>query len=259
MKYAIIENEEYARLNLQHSIEQLRPEYECAFTAESVSESIRKIQSESGLQLIFMDIELDDGNCFEIFKQVDIGIPIIFTTAYDEFAIRAFKENSIDYLLKPISEEDIEFALKKFERFIEKMEEGRSPIAPSYSELVPVMSKRNHDRVLISTGSGYSFVNISDIAWAEAGDKYITLILKDGSERVTDFKSLGEVLEVFPKESFYQISRSVVASIGSISGVNKYFKGRLRINLTAGKNTRTETLTAQRRDEFLNWFGYSPH
>lgn len=257
MKYAIIENEEFARLNLQHTIEALRSGYECVFTAETISECIHFFNTSPDLQLIFMDIELGDGNCFEIFNKTDIDIPVIFTTAYDEYAIRAFKENSIDYILKPVTEEDLELALKKFERIVSKTGSDALNQRPHYSELASGMSKRSHERVLISNGDGYSFVNIADVAWAEAGDKYITLVLKDGTMRITDLRSLGEVSEVFPSDIFYQVSRSVIASIDSIAKVCKFFKGRLSIRLEAGKQTRTETLSAPRREDFLNWFGYS--
>lgn len=257
MRYAIIENEEFARLSLQHTIEALRPGYECIFTAETISECIHFFNTSPDLQLIFMDIELGDGSCFEIFNQIDIDIPIIFTTAYDEYAIRAFKENSIDYILKPVTEEDLELALKKFERIVGRIEGDTFSRTPHYSEFASGMSKRNHERVLISNGDGYSFVNIADVAWAEAGDKYITLVLKDGTMCITDLKSLGEVAEVFPSDTFYQVSRSVITSIDSIAKVCKFFKGRLRIQLEAGTHTRTETLSAPRREDFLNWFGYS--
>ncbi len=115
MKYAIIENEVFARLNLQNIVETLRPGYQLVFTAETVADAIAGISSNSDLDLVFMDIELDDGNCFEIFDKIMVKTPVIFTTAYDDYAIKAFKVNSIDYLLKPVVEDDMKAAIEKFE------------------------------------------------------------------------------------------------------------------------------------------------
>ena len=115
MKYAIIENEVFARLNLQNIVETLRPGYQLVFTAETVADAIAGISSNSDLDLVFMDIELDDGNCFEIFDRIMVKTPVIFTTAYDDYAIKAFKVNSIDYLLKPVVEDDMKAAIEKFE------------------------------------------------------------------------------------------------------------------------------------------------
>lgn len=112
MKYAIIENEVFARLNLQNIVETLRPGYQLVFTAETVADAIAGISSNSDLDLVFMDIELDDGNCFEIFDRIMVKTPVIFTTAYDDYAIKAFKVNSIDYLLKPVVEDDMKAAIK---------------------------------------------------------------------------------------------------------------------------------------------------
>ncbi|WP_051530718.1 LytR/AlgR family response regulator transcription factor [Prevotella dentasini] len=99
-KYAIIENEPISLESLKQTVAVLRPEYELVFTAESVEESIAFFQESPGVDLVFMDIELVDGNCFEIFGKVEVHTPIIFTTAYDTFALQAFKVNSVDYLLK---------------------------------------------------------------------------------------------------------------------------------------------------------------
>ena len=118
MKYIIIENEYYALKNLNDIISSLRPDYKMTFSCESVEDAIRyfKIHPNEA-DLIFMDIELVDGNCFEIFENVTIEIPVIFCTAYNQFAIDAFKHHSIDYLLKPLSETQVGQALEKFEKY----------------------------------------------------------------------------------------------------------------------------------------------
>lgn len=249
MKYAIIENEEYARINLKRILQAIRKDAECVFESETVKDSKDFFASGDRVDLVFMDIELDDGNCFEIFPSMNPDVPVVFTTAYDEYAIRAFKVNSVDYILKPVGEEDIEAAVRKFEQ--------RQDTTIDYSRLASEIARQRHDRILISSGSGYSFVRTADVAWIEAADKYISLVLNDGSVKVTDLTSLGEALRFLDPMCFYQVSRSVVASIDSIQKVSKYFKGRLRVELRAGKEERTETVTAARKDDFLDWLGNS--
>lgn len=250
MKYAIIENEEFARINLREVIESVRPGYKCVFTAETVEECIGYFSADPDIQLVFMDIELDDGNCFEIFRRTEIKTPIIFTTAYDEYAIQAFKVNSIDYLLKPVSEEDVERALRKFESI-----QSHSP--RDYRDMAAEITSRRRHRILISDSGGYSFVSTDDIAWFEAEDKYISIVLLSGKRLLTDFASLSDVMEALDPDRFFQISRKVVASIESIGKISKYFKGRLQVNLEVSNEKRTETVSAARRAEFLGWLGHT--
>ena len=96
INYAIIENEEYAKRMLEHSISTLRPDYRLVFTSDNIADTVDWLASRADVDLIFMDIELDDGNCFDIFNQVHVDTPVIFTTAYDDYAIKAFKVNSVD-------------------------------------------------------------------------------------------------------------------------------------------------------------------
>lgn len=251
MKYAIIENEEFARINLKEVIETVRPAYRCAFTAETVEECVKYFGSANDIQLMFMDIELDDGNCFEIFRRTEIKTPVIFTTAYDEYAIQAFKVNSVDYLLKPVSEEDVVRAIRKFESM-------QMPPASDYRAVAAEISRaRSRRRILISNADSYSFISTDDIAWFEAEDKYVSIVLRSGKRMLTDFSSLTDVMEVLDPDRFFHISRSVVASIESIGKISKFFKGRLRVNLAAGATERTETVSAARRPEFLGWLGHS--
>lgn len=252
MKYAIIENEEFARRQLQQTVQTLRPASVLLFTAETVEESLEKLAEHPDVELIFMDIELDDGNCFEIFRRQQVDTPVIFTTAYDQYAIRAFKVNSIDYLLKPHESDDVAAALRRFEA-------RTAPVIPDYAQVAAALAPAppTRTRLLVSSGADYYYVPVSEVAWLESEDKYVMVVLLDGHRRLTDFASLQEVAGVLPPASFFQLSRSVVASISAITKVSKHFKGRLRVELKAGERRRSETVSAARRPEFLDWFGYS--
>lgn len=196
-----------------------------------------------------MDIELDDGISFDIFNKCDVNVPVIFTTAYDEYAIRAFKVNSIDYLLKPYGEEDVHGALEKYDQI--------SKAVKDYAERHRTVARTHaRSRILVNTGNTYTHVATDKIAWVESGDKYISIVLEGGRTLLTDFTSLGDMLDVLDPDRFYQISRSVIVSIDAIDKVSKYFKGRLMVQMCAGDAERSETVSAARRDEFLDWLGH---
>lgn len=249
MRYAIIENEDYALQNLKAIVEQIRPDYSLVFTAESVEESVEYFSSHPQLDLVFIDIELSDSNCFSIFEKVEVETPVIFTTAYDDYALRAFKVNSVDYLLKPIGEKEVRQAIEKFER---NLRDGSNNAL-----------KKNHDassralrrRILISLGNHYSYVNIADVLYFIREDKYVNAVLRDGYVRITDFQNLTEVLDCVDNEAFFLISRNVVAHIDAIGSVCKWFNGRLNVTIGSGEQQRSIVISSSRKKDFLDWLG----
>jgi DNA-binding LytR/AlgR family response regulator len=256
MRYAIVENEELALLNMRRSVEELRPDYLLVFTAESVEDTITQLQAHTQLDLIFMDIELTDGNCFQIFQQVKVSTPIIFTTAYDDYAIQAFKVNSIDYLLKPISDRELQRAIEKFE-----MLHTPAAVVPDYARLVDCFRNITptphplRDRILIKVGDNYSNVGMNDIAYFLRDDKYVTAVLTNGKRRITDFQNLNEVEQCVDPYRFFQLSRNIITNITAISKVSKWFKGRLNVTISAGDDHETVVVSAARKDDFLDWYG----
>ena len=120
IKYAVIENEYYSAKQLIKFVASVRPDYRLCFCAESVEDTVELLRSSPDLDLIFMDIELVDGDCFDIIRKVEIDVPVIFTTAYSDFAIKAFRMYCIDYILKPLTEEKIGKALDRFRVRFEK-------------------------------------------------------------------------------------------------------------------------------------------
>ena len=137
-----------------------------------------------------MDIELSDGNSFEIFHHKKITTPIIFTTAYNDFAIQAFKVNSINYLLKP-------YSLHELEKAIVKLEQITSFVKLDYTEIISSFSpKKSRDRILISIGDNYSFVKTTDVAYFLRDEKYVYVILNNGIKNITDFMNLKKFLRL---------------------------------------------------------------
>jgi len=254
MNYIIIENEYFALESLKSIVEQLRPDYKLLFTAESVEDSVDYLKQNKQANLIFMDIELVDGNCFEIFRQVEIDIPIIFTTAYDEFAIQAFKVNSVGYVLKPVSESAIVEVLDKFERY-----HTDTPSANiDYKALEPLIApKSSKKRLLANVGDNYIHVDMDDVTCFLSEDKYIFVITQSGKRLVTSYTNLGQVEAEIDPEQFFQVSRSIIVNINAIARVAKYFNGRLKVILKGNNDAGDIIVSAAKRDQFLKWMGGS--
>lgn len=255
MRYAVIENEEFARLSLCRMLEELRPDWELIFTSESVEETIDELQDSNPYpELIFMDIELDDGSCFDIFKQITITCPIVFTTAFENFALQAFEVNSVGYLLKPVTLEKLTKMLVKIEGLGRSLSSSVRTGA-TIKEPTPVVA--THGRILISHRDSYTFISSDEVAFFTAEDKCVSVTLKNGTAYLTDFSTLSDCMNVLDRNKFFHLSRNTVVNIDCISKVTKFFKGRLNVDISAGPSTQTVTVSSARKIEFLNWLGHS--
>lgn len=240
MKYAIFEDELFASQRLQLCMSKLRPNYELVKTGTAVAEAIDYFNGKPDIDIAFMDVELADANCFVLFERANVTVPLIFTTAYEEFALKAFKVNTVDYLLKPIDEAAVLLAINKFEK-----------MAPA----TPVHLPDKQQRILILSGDNYTYANISDIAYVMSEGNYTYIYLTDGRHKLTNFKNLSEAEKALEGHDFFQLSRNIIASINSIRRVSKYFHGRLLVQIASGDDHREVTVSSSRKDEFLNWFG----
>ncbi len=179
--FAIIEDETFAMCHLQKMIERLRPQWRLSFTAKGVEQSVEMLRAYTDVDLIFMDIQLGDGECFEIFRRIQCNRPIIFTTAYDEYAIRAFKVKSIDYLLKPVDEKELEAAIVKFE----ELTGSESPReVPDYAAAAKDMYR---GRILLRSGDNYAYINSEDIAYVMSEDNCVFIYPHHGPRLLTVF------------------------------------------------------------------------
>ncbi len=254
MRYVIIENEYFALENLRKLMNQIQPQGELVFSAESVRECIAFFSENPAVDLVFMDIELVDGNCFQVLEQTEIRCPVIFTTAYDHFALEAFRLDTVDYLLKPISEAPLHRAIEKFQR--RQIAVPDESMMAHLSKVFPTKTQWS-SRILVSDGDGYSFVNIDDINFFFAEDKYVLLMDSNGHERITFFPSLAKVEEEVNPARFFRVNRKILASIDSVQKVSRFPGGRLRVQLKSGSHTRNELISPVRRTAFLDWLGTS--
>jgi len=231
VKIILIEDELYNLRLLEGMIKKLRPGWEVVKTFESVKSSIEWLQQNPHPDLFFMDIQLADGLCFSIFDQVEVKSMVIFTTAYDNYAIRAFKVNSIDYLLKPFKEKDLEAAIEKFENFRQLSEKVASN--QDYSEILEAIregEKKYRKRFLVSKGAAFYKLPVEDIAYFYSETRTTTAVTFNRQNHVVDF-SLEALEEQLDPETFFRVNRQVVVNIQSIEKIENYFGGKLKVRM----------------------------
>ncbi|MGL1887129.1 MAG: LytTR family DNA-binding domain-containing protein [Reichenbachiella sp.] len=256
MKVLIIEDERFAQEELKRLLVLSSFDVEVIDCFESIEESVEWFNENQEPDLAFMDIQLSDGISFEIFQKVKVSCPIIFTTAFDNYALKAFKVNSIDYLLKPIEKEGLEAALKKYVELQGKEEEPDSNLALSNDQVEQLMKladdqKEYKKRFIIKTGDKIRHVAVEDIAYFYAEDDYTYLVAKEGAKFIISFK-LDELVKLLDPNDFFRLSRKYIANIHSINLVNKYFNSRLEVILEP--ETKDQLLISRVRvPEFMEW------
>ncbi|PLX18625.1 MAG: DNA-binding response regulator [Salinivirgaceae bacterium] len=243
MKALIIEDELHNTRLLSGMIQKIRPEWEIVGTLESVQESVEFLNKEQQPDVIFMDIQLSDGTCFSIFDEVEVNSLVIFTTAYDEYAIKSFKVNSIDYLLKPISEELLLDAVLKFEKFYEKM---NVKINTDYGKLVELLKTSSYrKRFMVNGGKSLIKIEVENIAYFLTEDHATFIYTFDGNQYLLD--STMEKLEVeLDPERFFRTGRGTIINIASIEKVDAANGGKLIVNLVSplGNQVKVSRLKA---------------
>lgn len=252
MNIVIIEDEAPAMVRIKKLITQLLPEVNILGTADSIEASVALFNKHSQINLAFMDIELADGQSFEIFNQVNITCPVIFTTAYDEYALKAFKVNAIDYLLKPIEETELQRAIKKYKTL------GNVVPTPNYQEQFSALLKEMRpstagykNRFLIKTGTRLVSIPVEEMAVFHAADKTVYVHTIQQQKYIMDY-SLDELSKLLNPDYFFQLNRQVIAHIGSIRNIHTYFNGKLKVELT--HQVEDEILVSRERaGEFKTW------
>lgn len=245
MKYLIVEDERFAYEEVKRMITKLRPEYELEKQTKTVIDTIAFLKT-SAVDLILMDIRLADGNCFEVFNHLEVTTPVIFTTAYDEHAIKAFKLNSIDYLLKPFNEAELEAALIKFEKIFQHVSYTASP--KNYEQLLSVRTK---NRFLISKGENYHYIETKDIAHFYSEDGVVFLHTSSDKRYIINY-TLEHLEQLLDNRLFFRVSRNCIGNVRAIKNVAKYFNSRLKLSFSPV--CPHEVLVSRVRvPDFLKW------
>ena len=251
MNALIIEDEKAAVRNLTALLSEAAPHIGVVAVLDSIAESIDWFRANAMPDLIFLDIHLADGSAFEIFEHVDISCPIIFTTAYDEYALRAFKVNSIDYLLKPIGGSDIRKAIGKLEQL-------RSE-APSkefdYSRLIHVLKRqesyKTHFLVPVK-GDKLLPLSVDMILFFYITDGLVKAVVTDGRE-YTFTQTLDELSDCLNPDIFFRVNRQYLISRKAVSDIDLWFNGRLSVNLKVPVQEKI-LVSKARVGEFKDWF-----
>lgn len=222
-KVLIIEDEPLAAKRLIRLLNQLAPDIEVLDILDTVKASVEWL-SKKEAELIFMDIHLADGNSFAIFDQVQPKAPIIFCTAYDQYALQAFRLNSIHYLLKPIEKEELEHALDKFKQ--QQAPIDLKALTDAFNKKEPEYQKR----FLVSSGDKIKSVPLEEVAYFFGQQKYAFLITKDKRRHIID-STLGKLEQVLDPKIFFRINRQYIIKYESIKAMFTHSKSRIKVEL----------------------------
>jgi DNA-binding LytR/AlgR family response regulator len=248
MKLLIIEDEPASAQRLKKMVEEIEPEVVVLDIVDSISSSVEWFKTHTEPDLVLSDIHLADGLSFEIFKQVSLACPVIFTTAYDQYAIQAFKVNSIDYLLKPIKKTDLADAIRKFK----KMKPSTAQI--DLSQLAALIGKEQKEylkRLVIRIGQQIKVVEIKDIAYFYIDEKIVFGVAFNKDRHPMDL-SLDQLEKQLDPDRFFRINRGFVISLESIETMITYSKARIKIKLKPPCELESITST-ERSAEFREW------
>jgi two-component system, LytTR family, response regulator LytT len=255
MKILIIEDEELAVKKLHKMLISIDQDIEVIANLDCIAASVEWLENNDAPDLILMDIELLDGQSFEIFNRVDVKSPVIFTTSYDEFALKAFKVNSVDYLLKPIQKEDLAAALEKFK----KMYGAATPAAPINMEFLikelqqKLQPKEFRKRFLVKNVQKLVSIETEDIAYFYSDGRLNFFKTYDNKKYVVDY-TMDEMEEMLDPEKYFRISRSFYVSISSVEQIHDYFGNRLILTLKPPVD-KEALVSREKVTEFKKWMG----
>ena len=251
MKALIIEDEIMAAKTLQKLLGEVSPETEIVAVLESIEDTVTWIEENPMPDLMFMDIHLADGSSFAIFDQVDITCPVIFTTAYDEYALKAFEVNSIDYLLKPISKEALERAMRKYRMLDQGLQNDNSS---NIEALLTQLTQKNSYRRCFLLPERDKLVPLptANIAYASIEAKTVKLVSMEHKEYYLT-QTLDDLMAQLDPKEFFRANRQFVISRSAVKDVSVWFGNKLAINLIM--DTPEKIIVSKARvAEFKHWF-----
>ncbi|MFY0601351.1 MAG: response regulator transcription factor [Cyclobacteriaceae bacterium] len=250
MTIAIIEDEPLAADDLVSILGEVCNESKVVAKLTSVKESVEWL-SQNDVELILSDIELGDGLSFDIFSQLEKKIPIVLTTAYDQYALQAFKQYSIDYLLKPIKKEELKAALDKYREWSSSKKEFDTQAL--LQALKPSTNKKYQERFLVTLGDRISSISEPNVAYFFSEDRYTFLVTTKGSQHIINY-NLGDLEDNLNPDKFYRINRKFIISYNSIKNMVAYSKSRVKIDLDPAPTKSLEVVVSvERSGSFKKW------
>jgi DNA-binding LytR/AlgR family response regulator len=250
MKVIIVEDEDAAYLRLKKILLEIDPTIEIVSHLDSIAHSVTWLKDNAQPDLIFADIQLGDGPSFEIFSNVKINVPVVFITAYDAYALQAFRFNGIDYLLKPVKKTDVQQSLDKFRQFAKTQAQP----AINYEEILTLLSSRTpafQKRIVVRIGQSIRTIEIADVAYFYTEEKIAFACLTDGKRLPLDF-TLDELETILDPALFFRINRQFIIYIKAIENMFSYSKSRIKIILKPHSDAET-IVSAERSAAFKEW------
>ena len=257
MKIFIVEDEDLAVKKLKKTLQSVDEDGTVVGEADSIKSSVDWLQSNPAPDLILMDIELADGQSFEIFNQAKVKSPVIFITSYDEYALKAFKVNSIDYLLKPVQKEDLHAALEKYKQLKNTYKDTASPEL-SMDALIKELQQKLHikefrKRFLVKHGQKLVSIETDDIAYFFSDGRLNFFKTNDNRKFVVDY-TMDELSEMLDPEKYFRISRSYYISVNSVDQIHDYFGNRLLLHLKP-PSEKEAIVSREKVSDFKDWLG----
>ena len=248
MRILIIEDEPASAGRLKKMISEIDPKFEVVEVLDSIDSSVAWFKTHTDPDLALFDIHLADGLSFDIFKETTVNCPVIFTTAYDQYAIQAFKVNSIDYLLKPVKKEELATAIKKFKNL---QNTNSLPDLSLLTDLVLLQKKDFLKRLVIRLGQQLKVLEIKDIAYFYIEEKIVFAVNYKGDRLPLDM-SLDEIEKQLDPERFFRLNRAFIISFEAIGGLITYSKARIKVKLIPPCDAESISST-ERSAAFRDW------
>ncbi|MDX2000935.1 MAG: LytTR family DNA-binding domain-containing protein [Chitinophagales bacterium] len=227
MRILIVEDEQPAARQLTRMLMEYEPDVHILDVLDSVENTVKWFQNFPPPQLVFMDIQLADGLSFDIFLQTNVSAPVIFTTAFDQYTLKAFKVNSIDYLLKPIDPTELKQALQKFKN----LQPANAFDKSMFNELLQAVKQHKYkERFLVKTGQQLYYIPTSEILYAFAEEGMVFLVGRDGKKHAVDHTMEALEASIDPLV-FFRINRTYIIRHDAIKKIHHYFNGRLKLDV----------------------------
>ncbi|MEQ1745037.1 MAG: LytTR family DNA-binding domain-containing protein [Saprospiraceae bacterium] len=251
MRVLIIEDEDLAAWGLISKLQRLDPAIEVASTLDTVSAAVAWFRQNPPPDLAFFDVQLADGLSFEIFEQVKVPCPIIFTTAYDAYALRAFKVNSVDYLLKPVDQDDLARAFSKLRQL-----RGPAPLDPDVLRQMMLALKphRYKSRFLARIGDHLTPIDSEHIDFFFGENKLVWLRHQNGKKYPVDY-TLEQLDDMLDPERFFRLNRQYIVALSAVKDVVAYSNSRLKVVLKDPLGKEDVLVSREKAEVFREWLG----
>jgi DNA-binding LytR/AlgR family response regulator len=259
MNVVVIEDERLTAQRLISLVKKYDSSIHVLAQISSIAEAVSwfDVNPATSVDLIFMDIHLEDGDSFQLIGKLNLTTPIVFTTAFDDYMIKAFKVNSVDYLLKPVNYDELAAALDKFRSLRSSSEVELRSMQGDIKALIKQLSQQNNlaykDRFMINIGTRIRSINTESIAYFYMREKAVLLVTTDGTDLPIDY-SLDKLMQIIDPAQFFRVSRQFIVSLRSIQMVHVISPGKLKLDLIP-KSKQEVSVSGDRVSDFKEWLG----